>query len=1119
MKSTRRGRELLPKWIIGWVLVILSLFAYNPNAKAAVTGKITGLVVDANTGEPLPGVNVLIEGTNMGAATDEDGYFVILRVPPDIYNVQARMIGYESVTQTGVEVITEHTTQLRFRLKATVIEGTGITVRAEADIIKMDLSSSAISAKSEAIEAVPFVNEIGDYINKQAGVQDWMVRGGSLDQVGFMKDGLNLVDGRTNSPALMPPLSAIKEVSVIQGGFAPEYGNVRSGLINIVTREPSNVYRGSLIFRYSPAHLKHEGPSVYDSNHYWVGAFALTDAPELRIVKTKYDTILKRDIIITDTIVDYLDSLCWIGSRGLTRKARAAYSIHTHEDSIRGDYYTKLKEIYFAFDNGWLLEARNDRDSAAKLREKYIWLHRIQGADKMVDSMNKLALVDTTFRAYDGPSRVGTYGDIPDYSVDAGFGGPLPVIGGYLGDLGFYAAYKLNKEAFGLPSSRDYYTEQLGTLKLISHLSQSIKLSLDIMYGEQNTLSACSNGEFGGEQTPEFLDLSRGVLGAQIVDFVQGTGYMSGAGGVYLTGANDAFRSLLVTTNANYYPAYIPPYNVYHNMQGFTFDHALSDKTFYTVRISHLGNRRECNAYYSFEPRDDTTLYKLPSGIKVDETPYGYYLEASLFVPPQNTTLGNLCAGAVDSSKSHTWNFKADLTTQINPFNEIKLGVEYDYSDLYTHYEKNRWESPHENWINEWEANPMRVGAYVQDKIEFEGFIGTVGLRADWNNPNCDWFNMGSYDNYSNAYDFYYTRLGKEFLLTDATRHQAKGHLKISPRFGISHPISENVKLYFNYGDFYSLPTSYDLYQIFWGPIRSGVRYFGNPEVDWPLTRAYELGTDWNIADIFRFHLAGYYKDVTNQLAAVLYVGYDDAVYYKVPENLNFEDIRGIDFRISKEFGNWIRGWLNYDYSVRSYGVTGRAEHYQSQYLESTQGSWDTLEYAYRPQPILQANIQFVTPKDLGLLLGNISLSFNYTWEAGAWETYDPVHEDPADPERRYLNMQWKPYRNVQARLQKGISFAGTTIAFFAEVDNLFNWKYLDTGSGSFLDDKDRDAYLSSLKLPLYNEEGYGGSGEPGNDQFGDFKTDEKPYIDDPNLIHLAFHNPRYFVFGVKFDF
>jgi hypothetical protein len=62
---------------------------------AGTTGKIKGKVTDRETGEPLPGANVLIVGTTFGAASDFDGEFVILNVPPGVYTVKATFIGYQ----------------------------------------------------------------------------------------------------------------------------------------------------------------------------------------------------------------------------------------------------------------------------------------------------------------------------------------------------------------------------------------------------------------------------------------------------------------------------------------------------------------------------------------------------------------------------------------------------------------------------------------------------------------------------------------------------------------------------------------------------------------------------------------------------------------------------------------------------------------------------------------------------------------------------------------------------------------------------------------------------------------------------------------------------------------
>ena len=70
----------------------------------AQSGKISGKVIDGNTGEALPFVNVLVEGTTQGAASDIEGYFAIIGLRPGIYNVKASAIGYNSQTVQGVRV-------------------------------------------------------------------------------------------------------------------------------------------------------------------------------------------------------------------------------------------------------------------------------------------------------------------------------------------------------------------------------------------------------------------------------------------------------------------------------------------------------------------------------------------------------------------------------------------------------------------------------------------------------------------------------------------------------------------------------------------------------------------------------------------------------------------------------------------------------------------------------------------------------------------------------------------------------------------------------------------------------------------------------------------------------
>ena len=74
----------------------LTIFAFiflGAMLYAQSSGKLMGIITDENTGEPLIGANVVIEGTFLGAATNVEGRYVILNIPPGIYNVKVSMVG------------------------------------------------------------------------------------------------------------------------------------------------------------------------------------------------------------------------------------------------------------------------------------------------------------------------------------------------------------------------------------------------------------------------------------------------------------------------------------------------------------------------------------------------------------------------------------------------------------------------------------------------------------------------------------------------------------------------------------------------------------------------------------------------------------------------------------------------------------------------------------------------------------------------------------------------------------------------------------------------------------------------------------------------------------------
>jgi len=108
-------------------------------------GRINGRVVDVETGEALVGADVIVEGTELGAATDAEGEFVVLYVPAGTYKITASYISFDPFTFTSVVVNADQTTLLNFRLPPTVIEVKGVTAVAEREQIVRDAPCSYIA--------------------------------------------------------------------------------------------------------------------------------------------------------------------------------------------------------------------------------------------------------------------------------------------------------------------------------------------------------------------------------------------------------------------------------------------------------------------------------------------------------------------------------------------------------------------------------------------------------------------------------------------------------------------------------------------------------------------------------------------------------------------------------------------------------------------------------------------------------------------------------------------------------------------------------------------------------------------------------------------------------------
>lgn len=229
-----------------FLLGVLVVCVPTTVATALSTGKIAGRVVDATTKEPLVGVNVVVEETTLGAATDLDGYYVILNVPPGVYNLKASAIGFRTARVTNVRVSIGLTTTIDFELSEATIEmKEEIVVVARRPLVLRDQTSASSRVSSDQIKSFP-VEDVHGLINLQAGVVEGHFRGGRSGEVLYLIDGIPVTDAYSGTAGIMAENHSIQELEVISGTFNAEYGQAMSGVVNQVTKDGGERYAGEI---------------------------------------------------------------------------------------------------------------------------------------------------------------------------------------------------------------------------------------------------------------------------------------------------------------------------------------------------------------------------------------------------------------------------------------------------------------------------------------------------------------------------------------------------------------------------------------------------------------------------------------------------------------------------------------------------------------------------------------------------------------------------------------------------------------------------------------------------------------------------------------------------------
>ena len=210
---------------------LLSLLFLVTVVFAGNTGKITGKITDVKTGDPLVGANIILVGTLMGAASDLDGNFFILNIPPGTYDLESRMIGYANTISKGIRVKVDLTTPINIAMKSSVVEGETVEIIAEKPAVQMDQTSSQQTYSAEELINLP-VESVENAVALAAGAVEengvLHFRGGRQSETVYLFDGISLNDPLTGNPNdSNVPMLGVGELSVITGGFTAEYGNAQ----------------------------------------------------------------------------------------------------------------------------------------------------------------------------------------------------------------------------------------------------------------------------------------------------------------------------------------------------------------------------------------------------------------------------------------------------------------------------------------------------------------------------------------------------------------------------------------------------------------------------------------------------------------------------------------------------------------------------------------------------------------------------------------------------------------------------------------------------------------------------------------------------------------------------
>jgi TonB-dependent receptor-like protein/carboxypeptidase family protein len=260
--------------------------AMSGRAQAQTTGGIVGTVVEQQSGQPLAGVTVLVQGPqgDQGSVTGEDGGYEVAALPLGTYVVHF-YYGDVAVEQRQVLVSVDKTVRVNARMPAAAVQTVQIVEK--APVVDVGSSRVGVTFDQELIRNVPFTFDLGGMLEKAPGAfsdptpfftppsAGLSFAGTTGAENAYVLDGVNMTSIGFGTLGFDLASPFIDEVEIVTGGYGAEYGRAMGGVVNVATKSGSNEWKGSALTYLTPAFLAAKPRRVYN----WSTALTAREEP------------------------------------------------------------------------------------------------------------------------------------------------------------------------------------------------------------------------------------------------------------------------------------------------------------------------------------------------------------------------------------------------------------------------------------------------------------------------------------------------------------------------------------------------------------------------------------------------------------------------------------------------------------------------------------------------------------------------------------------------------------------------------------------------------------------------------------------------------------------------